>query len=61
MDEMTYLIAAKLQADLRLSKARVDSGSRGGREIEHKKPPKDKSVMMRRPTMTDSWRLVHLR
>jgi hypothetical protein len=60
MDELSYLIAAKLQADRRLKNENSD-GSQGGSRIGCEAPSKKKDVPRPRLTMTDSWRLVHLR
>ena len=60
MDELSYLIAAKLQADIRLKNEKGD-GSAGGSRIGCEALSKNKDVQRPRLTTTDSWRLVHLR
>ena len=58
MDEVTYLIAAKLQADLR---SETRAAGAGGSKVEHERSSKDQSPPRAPPTLTNSWRLVHLR
>ena len=61
MDELTYLIAAKLQADLRSKANTASSGLPPGSAIKGRSASQQQIVRDRTPTTTSQWRLVQLR